>query len=102
MVRDAQATTTTTVGSERPTGEPESDPRDEARPTAAPSVPLDDLLTIAVLTPAQAVLVAAELLGAGGTSGPPPGRVSAMVTADGTVEVATIPTGTGRRVSVAE
>lgn len=91
MDRDLQATTTGPHGLTPPPDPGTSVTWDEWRPpppTAARSVPLVDLLTIASLTPAQAVLVTADLLHATGAN--PPERVHPVLRTDGAVDLSEV------------
>lgn len=88
MERDLRATTSAPLGPAALPDQEASVTWDEWRPpppTAARSVPLGDLLTIAGLTPAQAVLVTADLLQA--TAANPAERVHAVLRTDGAVDL---------------
>ena len=88
MERDLRTTTTGPHGPAAPPDEETSVTWDEWRPpppTVARSVPLADLLTIAALTPAQAVLVTADLLHVTGAAAPE--RVHPVLRTDGAVDI---------------
>ena len=88
MDRDLWTSTTGAVRSAESPGLERPVTWDEWAPPPPPterSVPLRELLLIAVLRPTQAVLVTADLLQATGTT--PSGRVHAVLRADGTVDV---------------
>jgi hypothetical protein len=94
MDRDLQVTTTGTAGPAAPPGPDASVGWEEWPPPPTPSgrsVPLTDLLTIADLTPSQAMLVAIDLFQ--GLAAPGPERVHAVLRADGAVDVAAVDRG---------